>query len=238
MRASPPEKADLAQLRSGPRRSDLASRVALVVLGALLGAPLMACGGGPPPAVALENRTFYQYDDMPTASGASPFERPYPPLDAKGTAGLPDYVGVSLLGGTVHLSRPAGWRIRRASLTPARRYVEYVSPNEYVFAVYERIDAPQDPWRDVLGRYEEDVKTKGATLLGQRIPVATWNAQGREYVVRRTVKGQRGDFANVSREVLLRGEHRVELVSIVHQGESIAPIGGELLRVMETLELL
>jgi hypothetical protein len=198
---------------------------------------LAGCAAGPPP-VALENRTFYQYDDQPGSSGRNTFERPYPPLNLKAQTPAPEYVGVSVLGGTVRLSRPANWRIRRASLTAERRYIEYVSPSEYLFAIYERTDAPADLWFDVLRRYEEDAKAKGVELLGTRVPVATWNTQGREYVVRRTVKGQRAPYANVSREILLRSDHRIELVEIVQQGESIAPVGGELLRVMETLEVL
>src|SRR5580692_1335994 len=83
---------------------------------------------------ASENRVFYQSDDMPS-SGGSIFERPYPPLDAKANKTLPEYAGVAILGGTVHLSRPANWKIRRASLTAGRRYIEYVSPNEYLFAI-------------------------------------------------------------------------------------------------------
>jgi hypothetical protein len=204
----------------------------MLLLGASAG-----CASGPPP-VALENRTFYQYDDQPSSSGKSAFERPYPPLDRKAQDGAPEYIGVTVLGGSVRLSRPANWRIRRASLTPERRYIEYVSPNEYLFAIYERNDSPADPWADILGRYEEDAKAKGAELLGARVPVATWNTQGRAYVVRRNVKGQRATYSNVSREVLLRSGHRIELVEVVHQGESVAPIGGELLRVMEMLEVL
>ena len=207
-------------------------------LPAMLGALALAgCAGGPPPQ-ALENKVFYQYDDQPSSSGKNSFERPYPPLDRKAEGGLGAYVGVSILGGSVHLSRPSGWKIRRASLAPERRYIEYVSPNEYLFAVYERTDSPVDAWRDVLARYEEDAKAKGAELLGSRVPVATWNAQGRQYVVRRTIKGQRAPYSHLSDEVLLRSDRRIDLVEIVHQGESMAPIGGELLRVMETLELL
>ncbi len=134
-------------------------------------------------------------------------------------------------------TKVADWRIRRASLQPEKRFIEYVSPNEYLFAIYERVDSPVDPWKDVLERYENDAKAKGAELLGQRVPVATWNAQGREYIVRRTVKGQRAPYSHLSSEILVRGDHRIELVEIVHQGESIAPVGAELLRVMETLQL-
>lgn len=194
------------------------------------------CGGGPPP-VALENRTFYQYDDL-VATGGNSIERPYPPLDQKARPGLPEYTGVSILGGTVHLSRPAGWKVRRASMKAENRFIEYVSPTAYIFAIYERNDSTIDPWHDVLDRYEEDVKAQGAELVGARVPVAVWNAQGREYVVRRTVKGQKGPYSNLSREILLRSDHRIDLVEIVHQGETLAGVSDELLRVMETLEIL
>lgn len=197
---------------------------------------LTGCGGGPPPQ-ALENRTFYQYDDL-VATGSGAAERPYPPLDQKARPGLPEYMGVSVLQGTVHVSRPVNWKIRRISSTPERRFIEYVSPNEYLFAIYERTESSLDPWRAILERYEEDAKASGAELLGGRVPVATWNAQGREYVVRRTVKGQKGPYSNLSREVLLRSGHRIDLVAIVHQGETPAGVSDELLRVMETLELL
>jgi hypothetical protein len=203
----------------------------------LLSSLVVGCASGPPP-LALENRVFYQYDDQPSSSGKNPFERPYPPLDRKAQGGLPEYIGVSILGGTVHLSRPNTWRIRRASLTAERRYIEYVSPNEYLFAIYERTDSPVDPWRDVLARYEEDAKAKGAEIVGSRVPIATWNAQGRQYIVKRTIKGQRAPYSHLSDEALIRSDHRIDLVEVVHQGESIAPVGGGLLRVMETLELL
>jgi hypothetical protein len=200
-------------------------------------ASLAGCGGGPP-EIALENRVFYQYDDQPSADGRNPFERPYPPLDRKAQGPLPEYIGVSILGGTVRISRPTNWRIRRASLTAERRFIEYVSPNEYLVAIYERTDSPVEPWANILERYEAESKAKGAKLEGERVPVATWNAQGREYVVRRTIKGQRAPYTHLSREVVLRSEHRVDLLEIVHQGESIAPVGGELLRVVETMQLL
>jgi len=210
-------------------------RPLLCAIAALASAILLGCAGNPRLG-ASENRVFYQSDDIPSAAG-SIFERPYPPLDRKAQGDLPEYSGVSVLGGTVHLSRPANWKIRRASLTGGRRYIEYVSPNEYLFAIYERTDSPGDCWQDALGRYEEDVKAKGGELVASKIPVATWNAQGREYLVRRTVKGQRAPYTNLTSEIILQGKHQVDLVEIVHQGESIAPIGGELLRVMETLDL-
>jgi hypothetical protein len=185
---------------------------------------------------ASENRTFYQSDDMPTAGG-SIFERPYPPLDQKVQGTLPEYTGVTVLGGTVRLSRPVNWKIRRASLVAGKRFIEYVSPNEYLFAIYERTDSPGDCWGDALTRYEEDVKAKGGEIVASKIPVATYSAQGREYIVKRTVKGQRAPYSNLSSEIILQGKHTVDLVEIVHQGESIGPIGGELLHVMETMDL-
>jgi hypothetical protein len=234
-----PQRPTLGEgLLARARRCYVRARMRPLPFALLVGAVVSGCGPAAPPPIALENRVFYPGEDQAAASSASgAIERPYPPLDRNAEGDLPAYIGVSILGGTVHLSRPANWKIRRASLVPEKRYVEYVSPNEYLFAIYERVDSPVDRWSDVLGRYQKDVKAKGAEIVGERIPVATWNAQGREFIVRRTVKGQRAPYSHLSSEVLLRGEHRIELVQIVHQGESIAPVGGELLRVMETLEL-
>jgi hypothetical protein len=217
----------------------LAGRIAAGLLAGLLSAGALACGGGPAPS-AFENRVFYPGEDQAaSSSGSGNIERPYPPLDRNAQGALPAYTGVTILGGTVRLSRPAGWKVRRASLTPGRRYVEYVSPNEYLFSIYEQSTvSPGDMWRDVLDPYEKDIKAKGGEVLGERIPVATWNAQGREFVVKRTVKGQRAPYSHLSSEIMLRGDNRIELVQIVHQGESIAPVGAELLRVMETMQLL
>lgn len=164
-------------------------------------------------------------------------ERPYPPLDKSADADNPEYVGVTVLEGTVHLSRPKSWQIRRVGIEPKRRFIEYVSPNEYVFAIYERLDDEDDPWREMIARYEEDAKASGAKL-GKRVAVATWNAQGRAFNVTRNVKGQKAPYTSRSREILLRGRKHVNLVEIVHQDDSIGENTAELLRVMETLEIL
>jgi hypothetical protein len=137
----------------------------------------------------------------------------------------------------VRLSRPATWRVRRASTTPERRFIEYVSPSAYLFSVYEKTDSASDSWSDLLGRYESAARDRGAEVVGDRIPVATWNAQGREYLLRRSVHGQRAPYEQQSSEVVLRGGRRVELVQIVHQGDSLAPIRRELLWVMESLRV-
>jgi hypothetical protein len=203
---------------------------------ALLALAAAGCASGPP-HTALENKTFYEYDDdRPTASARALFETPYPALNRG--EGSSAYVGVALLGGTVRLSRPIGWTIRRASLAPERRFIEYVSPRGYLVALYERGDGAGDAWRDVLGRYEEDAKAKGVEFSGRSIPVATRGAQGREYVARRVVKGKSAPYVNTSREILLRGNRRVDLLEIVQEGEFLPQMESELLPVMDTLEVL
>jgi len=207
-----------------------AASLALVACSAL---SLAGCGGGPQ-AGAFQNHTFYQYDDVP-GTGPNPFETAYPALDY--TDGKTQYIGVSILSDTVHFSRPRDWIIRRASLTTNKRFVEYVSPRQFVFAVYERAsDQEGDNWDTVLGRYEEDIKTAGAEVVAGRVPVASLTAQGREYVVKRNVKASKAPYTNFSRELVMRGEHRFALVEIVHQGETVAPIVGELLRVVDTFQ--
>ncbi|WP_394832166.1 hypothetical protein LVJ94_37185 [Pendulispora rubella] len=202
-------------------------------VGLLLAAvPFTGCAGGPP-ASAYDNHTFYQYDDLPGGQ-KNTFETAYPALDYRDANG--EYVGVAILGGTVRFSRPRNWIIRRASLTPQKRFIEYVSPNQYVFAVYERLDPAGDSWGDVLARYEEDAKTSGAEVVAGRVPVASLTAQGREYVVKRNVKASKAPYTNYSREILMRGGNRYSLVEIVHQGESVNPVVRELLRVVDTFQ--
>ncbi|WP_394842727.1 hypothetical protein LZC95_37355 [Pendulispora brunnea] len=202
-------------------------------VGLLLAAvPLVGCASGPP-ASAYDNHTFYQYDDLP-GGPKNTFETAYPSLDYRDATG--EYIGVAILGGTVRFSRPRNWIIRRASLTPQKRFIEYVSPNQYVFAVYERLDPAGDSWGDVLARYEEDAKTAGAEVVAGRVPVASLTSQGREYVVKRNVKASKAPYTNFSREILMRGANRYSLVEIVHQGESVAPVVRELLRVVDTFQ--
>jgi hypothetical protein len=180
---------------------------------------------------------FFQSEEQPANAGLALFEQAYPPLDYAPPGGQ-KYKGVFVLGGTARFSRPAEWKIRRASLAPDRRYIEYLSPKGYLFAIYERLDDSGSPWREVQARYEEDVKAKGGEVTGGAVPTASQSTQGRKYVIRRTVKGQRAPYVNWSDEVLLRGKSRLDLMEIVHEGESIRPIGEELLRVMDTMEVL
>jgi hypothetical protein len=196
----------------------------------------LGCGGAPE-KVAFENKVFYQYDQLNPAQAAKSLESHYPPLDQNETPPLPEYTGVSVLGGTVHISRPRDWVIRAGSVQAEHRYVEYVSPNEYMVAIYELAESPLDVWRDVMGRYEDTAKKAGADLLGQRVPMATANAQGRGYFVRRPVAAAKGPLVNYSNEYLLRSDHRIVLLQIVHHAMSLAPMDAELRRVVETLEV-
>jgi hypothetical protein len=120
---------------------------------------------------------------------------------------------------------------------PEHRYIEYVSPNEYMVAVYELVESPLDVWLEVMGRYEEQAKKSGANLLGQRVPMATANAQGRGYLVQRPVAAAKGPLLNYSNEYLLRGENRIVLLQIVHHDMKLAPMDAELRRMVETLEV-
>ena len=209
-------------------------RVSLIIA-ATVSMLAAGCGGGIS-SVAEKNKTFYAYD---TASKdlVDLFERPYPPLDLRAEPPKPEYRGVSVLNGRVHVSRPTEWILRKASNEPGRRYVQYVSPKEYVFAVYEWPDHADAPWREVIGRYEAAAKASHAELLEQRIPMATWNAQARAYVVRRRVPASKQSYVNTSLELLARNDRRIVLVQIVHQGEAVAELTGELLRVVDTLTL-
>ena len=145
---------------------------------------------------------------------------------------------VTIVQGGVHLSRPKNWMIREASNDPGRAYIQYISPKAYSFAIYERPDAPTELWKDVLNRYEDDVSSVGAKVVGKRVPVATAIGQGRAYTIERTVDAAKRPFVSHSREVVLRGDHRIVIVQIVQQAENLSAVEDELLRVIGTLEVL
>jgi hypothetical protein len=199
----------------------------------------LGCASTVPDPRAFDDRTFYEYNDgSPSGSAdSSSFEEDYPPLDLAGHAPV-DFHGVTLLRHAVHLSRPTNWVLLAANNRPERRFIRYVSPNAYVFAIYELVDSPNDTWRDIMERYEQQAKSDGAEILGSRVPMATWNAQGRAYVVKRRVKAAKGPFVSISREFLARSEHRIVLVQVVHEGDDLGPLSDELLRVVQTLEVL
>ena len=69
------------------------------------------------------------------------------------------------------------------------------------------------------------------------MPVSTGIGQGRAYTVEREVEAAKRPLLSRSREYLVRGQTRIVLLQIVHQGE-IAEVDDELLRVIDTLEVL
>jgi hypothetical protein len=197
----------------------------------------VACAGGPDPS-AFRNRVFYDFDGTGGPDLAKAFETPYPPLDLEQAPPAIGYIGVEVLEGSVRLSRPKAWLIRRASNEPERRFIEYVSPNQLMFAVYERIESPREPWRVVMQRYEEEVEKSGGIVLGRPVPAATWNAQARAYDIERPVAAPKAPYVNYSREYLTRSGKRIVLIQMVHPSDSMKPVTGELMRVIQTLQVL
>jgi hypothetical protein len=207
----------------------------LVLVGCL---GIAGCGGTP--ESATKNRTFYDWSTAAAGSGSTSgqFEQRYPKLDLAEKEPNPEFIGVTVVRGGIHLSRPKNWMIREASNEPGHAYIQYISPKAYSFAIYERPDAPTDLWKDVLNRYEDDVSSVGAKVVGKRVPVATAIGQGRAYTIERTVEAAKKPFVSHSREVVLRGEHRIVIVQIVQQAENLSAVEDELLRVIGTLEVL
>lgn len=197
---------------------------------------LAACGG--PSATATQNRTFYDWAVPTSGAGAHEFEARYPPLDLAAQAERPEYVGVSVLRQGIHLSKPKNWILRDASNQPGQAYVGYISPNAYSFAIYERPESPTTPWRDILKRFEDDTQALGAKIVGKRVPIATGIGQGRAFSIERDVEAAKSPLTSHSREYLVRGESRVVIVQIVYEGEDLTLVNPELLRVVDTLEVL
>ena len=182
---------------------------------------------------AVANRTFYQDEEKAPPPGELRVERPYVPLDGPG-----GFVGVSVLDDTVRLSRPRTWHVLRAGLTSDARFVQYVSPEGYLFAIYERSESPGESWREIRELYEADTKRRGNEVVAEDIPVAIHGAQGRKFLLRRSVKGRREPYVNVSWEILVRGKHHIELLQVVREDEGGPPVDQDLLRVAESLQLL
>jgi hypothetical protein len=192
---------------------------------------LFACAGA---SDATKNRTFY---DWSLGDGSQSFEQPYPSLDWPQKVARPAFMGVSVLGDKVRFSRPSNWRLRNASNRPGEPYIHYVSPNAYSFAIYQRRDPPDDPWQDIIKRYEADVASAGAKIVGRVVPMATANGQGRAFTVEREVESAKHPLSSRSREMLIRSGDLVVLVQIVHQEPNLAAVDHELLRAVATISL-
>jgi len=234
--AKPPTRTKVAGtwLRAAPQvwYSAAALKEWIIIAGTFLVAGCSGAGES-----ADKNRVFYDWQ-VATGEGATGFEQLYPPLDLIPDPPLPQYMGVTVLRGGVHLSRPKDWMMRDADNTPGQAHVQYISPNAYSFALYERPDAPTDPWRDIMNRYEDDVQSLGAKVVGKRVPLAVFIGQGRAYTIQRTVEAPKRPLVSGSREILLRSDNRVILVQIVFEGENLEPVDDELLRVINTMEVL
>jgi hypothetical protein len=137
----------------------------------------------------------------------------------------------------VRFSRPSRWTIRDASVEPDHSYIRYVSPDAYSFAIYERSDSPGKSWPAILEHYEADLTANGAKALGQHVPVATATNQGIAYTIDRKIESK-DPILSRSREFLLRGKHRIVVVQVVTQEETLARISGELLEIFRRLEVL
>jgi hypothetical protein len=208
-----------------------------VLAGMTLAAQVL-CGCGGPSEGATKNRTFYDWTVATGDAGAKEFEERYPPLDLAPQEPNPEYVGVTVLRRGIHLSKPKNWLLRDASNLPGQAYVGYISPNAYSFAIYERPEYAGDPWRDMLKRYEDDAQAVGAKITGKRVPIAVGIGQGRAYSVERSVEAAKRPLTSRSREYLVRGNSRVVVVQVVYEGDDLSQVNPELLRVIDTLEVL
>jgi hypothetical protein len=211
-----------------PRRYPLVGAAALA---AALAAGAAGCGGSP--SAPAQDQVFYLHGGGVVDKNYS-WETYFKPLDLPPTERTPRVVGVGVLTGDVRLGRPIDWYVRSADLTPHHRFISYQSPRQFIFSIYERIDSPQDTWTDVERRYESDVTSQGSQIIAGRMPVGTANTQGRVYFLRTKVPAK-PEYQNNSREVLIRGEHRLMLVQVVHTGESVEPIEDELATVLKSI---
>ncbi|MBX3184490.1 MAG: hypothetical protein KIT72_02450 [Polyangiaceae bacterium] len=191
------------------------------------------CASGPDP-IAFQNEVFYAYDQL-DGSDLSRFEQRYPPLDLETQA--PGYIGVGVLTSNVRFSRPKNWQIRSASNRPQARFIEYMSPDQYLFAIYERLESSWDPWRTVMKRYERDVTKSGGKILAPPVGMATYNAQGRAYHVERPVAAPKEPLMSKTREYLVRSDQRILLVQVVYQGESMRSIEDQVMRAIQTFRV-
>jgi hypothetical protein len=210
----------------------LAGRPRLLLAAAALLAPLAAGCGGSPTAPA-QDQIFYLHGGGVIDKNQS-WETYFKQLDLPANERVPRVVGVGVLHGDVRLGRPIDWYVRAADNSPQHRFISYQSPRQFIFSIYERIDSPEDTWPDVERRYEADVTAQGSQILAGRMPVATANTQGRAYMLKTKVPAK-PEYLNNSREVLIRGPHRLMLVQVVHTSEDVSSIDDELASVLKSI---
>ncbi|WP_437669456.1 hypothetical protein [Sorangium sp. So ce131] len=210
--------------RAGASRAAATAALALALLA--------GCGGSP--TAPRQDEVFYLHgaSGMLSKDKAS-FEVYFPPLDAPATDRVPRRIGVGLMDGDVRMSRPIDWNVGGADNTPEHRFITYQSPRQFLFSIYERIDSPEDPWPDVLKRYEADLEEQGAHILSGRAPVATANTQGRSYLVKAKIPSKPVSEA-FAHEILVRSPRRVLLVQIVHN-ENVDASADEIAAALQSL---
>lgn len=205
-------------------------------LSAAVAGCLTGCAGGPDPR-AFENRVFYEGDAGTDVDLRKLLESPWAPLDWTSEGGR-THDGVEILRGVARISRPSDWIIRRGSVRPEGRFIEYVSPRQVVFAVYERLESPREGWGVVLERYVADTEAQGGVFLGPAVPFSTADSQARAFDVRRGVPAGKEPFVSYSREYVARSEKRIVLVQVVRPREDYGEAEEELRRVLSTLSVL
>lgn len=210
-----------------PRRP-LFVMLALAALAVTAGS---GCGGSP--TAPAQDKVFYLHGPKGLVDKNASWETYFKPLDAQPTERTPRIVGVGVLNGDVRLGRPMDWNVRSADNTPQHRHISYQSPRQFLFSIFERIDSPEDTWTDVERRYEADVAAEGSQILAGRIPVGTANAQGRSYIIKTRVPA-RPEYQNYAHEMLIRSDHRLLLVQVVH-GENIESIDDEVATVLKSI---
>ncbi len=196
----------------------------------LLALAITGCGGSP--SAPARDEVFYLHGNGIIDRNYS-WETYFKPLDQAANERLPRIVGVGIFKGDIRIGRPIDWYIRSVDYTPQRRFISYQSPRQFLFSIYERVDSPEDSWTDVLRAYEADVDTQGSQILAGRMPVATANTQGRTYVLKTRVPS-RPDYQNYAHETLIRSDHRLLLVQIVH-GDNIDSSSDEMVAALKSL---
>jgi hypothetical protein len=205
-------------------------RASSLLAAAALAALLTGCGGSP--TAPAQDQVFYLHGGGVVDKNQS-FETYFKPLDLQATVRTPRVVGVGVLNGDVRLGRPIDWYVRGADNAPMHRYISYQSPRQFLFSIYERIDSPEDTWTDIERRFEADVAAEGSQILAGRMPIATANMQGRAYVIKTAVPSK-PTYQNYAHEVIIRGEHRLMLVQVIH-GENVEPIEDEISQVIRSI---
>jgi hypothetical protein len=200
---------------------------------AALAAAVSAAGCGGSATAPSRDETFYLHSGTGIIDKNATWETYFKPLDLPASQRTPRMVGVGVMNGDVRLGRPVDWFIRGADYTPQHRFISYQSPRQFLFSIYERVDSPEDTWTDVLRRYEADIDEQGSQIIASRMPTGTANTQGREYFLKTRVPSK-PDYQNFAHEILIRSDHRLLLVQIIH-GESIEATADEIVTALKSL---